>query len=173
VKIYDCDVNLGGPILHLVSKPNISAAEITLLLKMHGDDSVRNIVEKSEAAIPTFQLYDFLCSKYGDDVVLKTFGPKSRKLDLPDDIDLEALYADPTEENDEAVMLEDPTKAAMEAVSINAANGVTKPAARATLTLPGSAPAAPSLRRPRCVTKRWASSKPRYGRSCVNPATRP
>lgn len=140
MKIYDCDVNLGGPILHLVHKDKISAAEIHLLLTMHGDDAVRNIEEKADIEIPAFQLYDFLSSKYGDDVILKTFGPKTRKLALPDDIDLETLYAGPGEEQDEAVMLADPTKAAMEAASINQKNGVEKAPApkRATLSLGGA-----------------------------------
>lgn len=132
MKIYDCKVNLGGPILHLVPKTNISAAEITLLLALHGDDSVRDIEAKSEAAIPAGQLYDFLASRYGDRAVLASFGPKSRNIRLPDEIDIEAMYAAPDDENDEAVMLADPTKAAMEAVAINAGNA-DKP--RATLSL--------------------------------------
>lgn len=138
MKIYDCDVNLGGPILHLVHKDKISAAEIHLLLTLHGDDAVRNIEEKADINIPTFQLYDFLSSKYGEPAIVATFGPKTRKLALPDDIDLEKLYAGPQEEQDEAIMLADPTKAAMEAADINKANGVeTK---RPTLTVkPGPA----------------------------------
>lgn len=139
MKIYDCDVNLGGPILHLVHKDKISAAEIHVLLMLHGDDSVRNIVERADITIPTFQLYDFLSSKYGEPAIVGIFGLKNRSLKLPDDIDLERLYAGPQEEQDEAVMLADPTKAAMEAADINKQNGVEKPAAkRSTMSLPGS-----------------------------------
>ncbi|MGZ6565455.1 MAG: hypothetical protein ACXVH1_39040 [Solirubrobacteraceae bacterium] len=141
MKIYDCDVNLGGPILHLVHKDSISAAEIHLLLTLHGDDSVRNIVEKADITIPTFQLYDFLSSKYGEPAVVGIFGLKTRGLKLPDDIDLERLYAGPQEEMDEAVMLADPTKAAMEAAEINKTNGVekTQTQKRPTLSLGGGA----------------------------------
>lgn len=136
MKIYDCKVNLGGPILHLVPKVNISAAEITVLLALHGDDSVREIELKSEANIPAGQLYDFLASRYGDKVVLATFGPKTRKLALPDEIDLEAMYAEiPDDMDGEAPMLADPTAAAMEAAAINTTNA--PKAARPTLSLKG------------------------------------
>jgi hypothetical protein len=132
MKIYNCAVNLGGPVLHLAPKENISAAEITLLLALHGDDSVRNIVETGEVNVSDGQLYDYLTIRYGDKPVLAAFGAKTRKLSLPDEIDLEALYAAPADEvDDEAPMMVDPTKAAMEAAAINTGNA-DRPARRET-----------------------------------------
>ena len=121
MKVYNCMVNLGGPILHLVPKENISAAEIHLLLHMHGDDVVRNIEETGSVNLSHGALYDYFLSRYGDRAVEGCFGKKTRSLRLPDEIDLDAMYAAPPEDEDGDISV-DPTKAALEVAAIQKAN---------------------------------------------------
>ncbi len=122
MKVYNCMVNLGGPILHLAPKHGISAAEVHLLLHLFGTDSVRNLEEVAEVNVSHGQLYDYLMTRYKPEIVEAKFGAKSRGLHLPDAVDLEALIGGTDGIDDEAEMMVDPTKAALEAVAINRGN---------------------------------------------------
>lgn len=46
--LYDCKLRLGGSLYNEVPKPGITAAEITVLRVVHGDDSVVDIVHAGE-----------------------------------------------------------------------------------------------------------------------------
>lgn len=139
MKVYDCKVNLGGPVLHLAPKENVSAAEIVMLLMLHGDDSVRDIVEKADVKVSHSALYDYLAARYTPDAVKAQFGPNTNKLILPEELDMAALFPQVDADGvEEAEMLMDPTAAALEAIKINETN-----AQRGTLSLPNK-PAAPS-----------------------------
>ena len=45
VKVYNCQVRLGGNILHSVPKIRISGEEIRLLKSLHGDDAIHEVRE--------------------------------------------------------------------------------------------------------------------------------
>ena len=140
MKVYKCQVNLGGPVLHLVPK-ECNAAEITLLLALHGDDSVRNIEEVADVKLSDFQVYDFLIARYGEPAVKAQFGERRRNLTLPDELDLEAMFApvdEDGEDGSDTPMMVDPTKAAMEAAEIARGNAEPK---RSTLSLKAGATA--------------------------------
>lgn len=122
MKVYNCMVNLGGPILHLAPKHGISAAEVHLLLHLFGNDSVRELAEVAEVNVSHGQLYDYLTTRYKPEIVEAKFGAKSRGLRLPDTVDLEAMLGGADGIDDEAEMMVDPTKAALKAVAINRGN---------------------------------------------------
>lgn len=88
MKRYDCEVNLGGPILHLVPKKLVSAAEMTVLIALHGDDSLRNIVEHGNDKTVHLEEYDRLALAYDEALIKRLFGPRVRSLRLPDEINL-------------------------------------------------------------------------------------
>lgn len=91
MKRYDCNVNLGGPILHLVPKKQISAAEMQILIHLHGDDCLRDVREFGNDKTVHLEEYDRLREHYDEDVVKKLFGPRVRSLKLPDEINLDNL----------------------------------------------------------------------------------
>lgn len=50
IKFYNCQVRLGGSLLHTVPKKRISGEEVRLLRHLHGDDA---IIELKEVAAKT------------------------------------------------------------------------------------------------------------------------
>jgi len=49
VKFYNCQVRLGGSLLHTVPKERISGEEVRILRSLHGDDSIVELREVGKA----------------------------------------------------------------------------------------------------------------------------
>lgn len=49
VKFYNCQVRLGGSLLHTVPKTRISGEEVRILRSLHGDDSIVELREVGRA----------------------------------------------------------------------------------------------------------------------------
>lgn len=102
MKRYDCNVNLGGPILHLVPKKQVSAAEMQILIHLHGDDCLREIKEFGNDKTVHLEEYDLLKERYGEEIVKRLFGARVKSLRLPDEINLDDLSGVADEEDDES-----------------------------------------------------------------------
>lgn len=136
MKFYDCKINLGGVVLHLVPKKRISAAEVTILFGLHGDDSIRDIVEV-EAPDGKFSHraeYDRLFANYAEDVIVKAFGLRTRTLRLPEEFILSAVSEDFDEDASEDEDGDNEDGRGDAGAEINRQNGVAR--ARRTLSLP-------------------------------------
>lgn len=63
VKYYNCQVRLGGSLLHTVPKTRITGEEVRLLKHLHGDDS---IVELKEVGVATDESRDEVLNALAD-----------------------------------------------------------------------------------------------------------
>jgi hypothetical protein len=73
MKLFNCNVRLGGNILHSVPKLNITEKELYLLRSIHGDDSIENPKVVGETDIDEHtHLFD-LARVYGRERVEKVF----------------------------------------------------------------------------------------------------
>lgn len=101
MKLYECKVRLGGSVADEVRKSAVTAAEISVLQHIHGEDAVLEVRETAEKAFnldpnhPRYSLprteddeLDRLGAVYGEQVVQKVFGPRTRKVtDLSVDVE--------------------------------------------------------------------------------------
>src|SRR3954471_7472729 len=49
MKLYDCKLRLAGNVMHEVSKPGVTAAEIEIFRFVHGEDAAVDIKEVGDA----------------------------------------------------------------------------------------------------------------------------
>jgi hypothetical protein len=137
VKLYNCSVNLGGPILHLVPKSQITAAEMLILIHLHGDDCLRMVEELGSVKTPHLKIYDELMEKYHPDVVKAVLGARVRGMKLQNEIDMVALLGGEPGDDYELEAEDDeddgPTAASLEVANLQRANA--ERPKRATLAL--------------------------------------
>jgi len=74
MQICSCLVLIGGDIGNSVTKDGVTAPEVALLRRAHGDDSVRNITIKENAKIDHDQERERLSLVYGAEKVASLFG---------------------------------------------------------------------------------------------------
>jgi hypothetical protein len=73
MKLFNCNVRLGGNLLHSVPKIGITEKELYLLRAIHGDDSIDNPRPAGEADIDERDHLFELARAYGRPLVEKTF----------------------------------------------------------------------------------------------------
>jgi hypothetical protein len=73
MKLFNCNVRLGGNLLHSVPKIGITEKELYLLRAIHGDDSIENPRPAGEAEIEERAHLFELARVYGRPLVEKTF----------------------------------------------------------------------------------------------------
>ena len=85
MKTYSCKVRLGGSVMHEVPKDEVTAAEVTILRYIHGDDAVLEIKPVGDIDRSDVAELDRLRETYGQtgdgdvisprkDIVSKLFG---------------------------------------------------------------------------------------------------
>lgn len=93
MKLYECKVRLGGSVADEVRKPAVTAAEISVLQSIHGDDAVVEVKEIAAVAtnnIPGHPRYgekrtedderDRLEALYGEPLVGRLFGARTKRM---------------------------------------------------------------------------------------------
>jgi hypothetical protein len=114
LKVYNCIVRIGGDIGNTVPKHRITAAEVLVLKRLHGEDSVLDIEEagKASAVLTKQKLYSDLMVKFKKPEVQKEvialfgvaenpnipdalprFSPKFASVEDMDAADVEAMEA--------------------------------------------------------------------------------
>ena len=93
MRLYDCHLRLGGTTSSEVPKHNITAAEIIILRRIHGDDAVVRIEQKDDIPVNQFELRDHLRtlyerSEHQQGLVVTVLGPDHMH-NLPDALDPE------------------------------------------------------------------------------------
>lgn len=95
MKLYSCKVRLSGSLYNEVPKSSVTAAEITILKVLHGDDAVVDITEAGKNKTTQSEERERLITEYGAGLVGKqlaktpeaalaaVFGIAGR---LPDDV---------------------------------------------------------------------------------------
>jgi hypothetical protein len=91
MKLYNCKIRLHANANDEVRKRNVTAAEIRLLRKMHGEDAVIEIQVNGEADRTDAQERNRLSMTYGEKAVIALFGLPVVKIE-------EEVIADPLEE---------------------------------------------------------------------------
>lgn len=51
VMVYDCEVRLGGSVMHTLTKQGVSQREMRVLRALHGEDAVVGVTERGEQEI--------------------------------------------------------------------------------------------------------------------------
>lgn len=74
MQFCDCLVLIGGDIGNSIQKERVSAPEIAVLRSIHGNDSVRNIVIKSNENVDSAQERERLAGIYKDEFIAGLFG---------------------------------------------------------------------------------------------------
>jgi hypothetical protein len=73
MKLFNCNVRLGGNLLHSIPKLGITEKEMYLLRAIHGDDSIENIKQVGESDMEERPHLMSLARVYGKPIVEKTF----------------------------------------------------------------------------------------------------
>lgn len=69
MKLFSCQVRLGGSLYNIVPKPDVTAAEIHILRLLHGDDSVVDIFETGKNKTTQAEERERLIEVYGQGLV--------------------------------------------------------------------------------------------------------
>jgi hypothetical protein len=108
MRVYDVKVRLasqgnGNIILTEVARKDVSAPEVLILRRKHGDDKVLVRREGKMDKRPHAAERDRLTEKYGKAMVEAMFGPSHNK--LPVELELLPASDDPTDEDDGAPIM--------------------------------------------------------------------
>ena len=76
MKLFNCNVRIGGNVLHDVPKYSISEMAIRVLQAMHGDDAVVNIKASGDADRTEKDEASILADAYGPKLVSEVSGIK-------------------------------------------------------------------------------------------------
>lgn len=77
MKLFNCNVRLGGNVLHDVPKYGLSEMEIRVLQSMHGDDAVYGIKSAGEVERSDHEEASILADTYGAKRVSEVSGIKT------------------------------------------------------------------------------------------------
>lgn len=97
MKLYDCKVRLQGEVKDEVRKYGVTAAEIKVLRRIHGDDAVLEIADNGAADRNEHEERERLEAVYGDKIISKIFGISVQKIeeDVIEDFSDELSESDP------------------------------------------------------------------------------
>lgn len=85
--IVNCQVRHRGDMHHLITKMQISVAEVGVLRHIHGNDAVINIQKTHTGREPFTAIYNRLKDIYGVDAVEELYGKSDQRPELPRKLD--------------------------------------------------------------------------------------